>query len=95
MFQADGGLALVAVLAAGAGRLERAHLALLHELLVAHPQVVDAGAGPRPILSPRAAAPAVAGSIRAGGHGRGGEGEAERGGRVSAERQEPRLGERG
>ena len=72
MFQADGGLALVAVLAAGAGRLERAHLALLHELVVAHPQVVDAAAGPRVILSPLAAAPAVAGSIRAGGRGRGG-----------------------
>jgi hypothetical protein len=41
VFQPDGGLALVAVLAAGAGRLERAHIALLHELLVAHPQVAS------------------------------------------------------
>jgi hypothetical protein len=41
VFQPDGGLALVAVLAAEAGRLERAHIALLHELLVAHPQVID------------------------------------------------------
>lgn len=36
----DGGLALVAVLAAGAGRLERAHLALPHQLVVAHPKIV-------------------------------------------------------
>lgn len=61
------------MLAAGAGRLEGAHLALVHELLVAHPQVVDVAAGLRAILFPLAAASAVAGSIRAGGHGRGGE----------------------
>lgn len=36
----DGRLALVAVLAAGAGRLERAHLALPHQLVVAHPQII-------------------------------------------------------
>lgn len=65
MFQTNGGLALVAVLAAGAGRLERAHVALLHELLVAHPQVVDvaAAAALRSILFSVAAAPAVARSI--------------------------------
>ena len=63
VFQPDGGLALVAVLAAGAGRLERAHIALLHELLVAHPQVIDVAAALRAILFPVAAAPAVVGSI--------------------------------
>jgi hypothetical protein len=41
VLEPDGGLAFVPVLPAGAGRLERAHLALPHQLLVAHPQVVD------------------------------------------------------
>jgi hypothetical protein len=57
------------VLAAGAGRLERAHLALPHQLVVAHPQVV---------IPPAAAAALLTGTIRAirgrrsrGGWGRG------------------------
>jgi hypothetical protein len=51
------------VAGAGVGRLERAHIALLHELLVAHPQVIDVSAALRAILFPVTAAPAVAGSI--------------------------------
>lgn len=66
VLEPDGGLALVAVLAAGAGRLERAHLALLHQLLVAHPQVINVPTALGvTILSPpvAAAAAAAAGSV--------------------------------
>lgn len=35
MLEPDGGLAFVAVLPAGAGRLERAHVALRHEIIIA------------------------------------------------------------
>lgn len=87
----DGGLALVAVLAAGAGRLERAHVALRHELVVAHPQVV---------LIPSLVILPLAGAVRTGGRGGGREGEgggAELGsGCVAAEtRVEARGGEWG
>jgi hypothetical protein len=41
VLEPDDGLAFLPVLSVGARRLEHAHLALLHQLLVAHPQVVD------------------------------------------------------
>ena len=71
MAEPDGGLALVAVLAAGPRRLERAHVALPHELVVAQPQVVLVPVLDILLLLPLAAA----GPMRAGGRGGGGEGE--------------------
>lgn len=79
MAEPDGGLALVAVLAAGPRRLERAHVALRHELVVVHPQVVLV---PALVILLLAAAFSAAGAMRArrrGGDDREGEGgEAER-----------------
>lgn len=45
VLEADGGLALVAMLAAGAGGLEGVHVALRHELVFRQLQVVGDGIG--------------------------------------------------